>query len=232
MNIIPEDELRNSPIVANCRMNRKRKLIGVNSYEKELKIDIEAYLLNRKRETGETVRWLDICCGEGNALIEFGHKLNENGQSEGIELVGIDLIDMFNSYPRDTITNLNLISSPLEAWEPSLSFDLITCIHGLHYLGDKLKMIQKIGLLLKPQGLFYGNLSLKNMLDETGKSLGKSLKEDWQKLGWVYQSRQKLLIMKDKKHWMYNWEYLGADDQAGPNYTGQEVVNSYYKILQ
>jgi len=24
--------------------------------------------------------------------------------------------------------------------------------------------------------------------------------------------------------------YLGADDKAGPNYTGQEVVNSYYAL--
>jgi hypothetical protein len=29
-----------------------------------------------------------------------------------------------------------------------------------------------------------------------------------------------------------NFEYLGADDQAGPNYTGQPVVNSYYSFGQ
>jgi hypothetical protein len=28
-----------------------------------------------------------------------------------------------------------------------------------------------------------------------------------------------------------NREYLGADDRAGPNSTGQAAVNSYYEIV-
>ena len=27
------------------------------------------------------------------------------------------------------------------------------------------------------------------------------------------------------------YRYLGADDQAGPNYTGQPAVDSYYEVI-
>ena len=36
MNLLQEKELIWSPVVANCNMNRKRNLSGVNSYEKDI----------------------------------------------------------------------------------------------------------------------------------------------------------------------------------------------------
>jgi hypothetical protein len=28
-----------------------------------------------------------------------------------------------------------------------------------------------------------------------------------------------------------NYHYVGADNQAGPNYTGQPAVDSYYEVV-
>ena len=230
MNLIPENELRHSPVVANCRMNRKRKLTGINSYEKEIGINIEGYLGEKREPKSSTVRWLDICCGEGNALIELSTRLKDSHQSDGIELVGIDLVGMFNHYDSTETPFLHLVETPIETWKTSQEYDLITCIHGIHYLGDKLGIIQKIVSMLASNGRFYGNLDLENVPDESDHSLSKWVREQWGQMGWEYQSRKRLLKIQGKRHWPITWQYLGADDAAGPNYTGQEVVNSYYRI--
>ena len=230
MPIIPEEELKRSPIVANCRMNRKRKLIGINSYEKELGFNIEEFLLPKAQINKGAVHWLDICCGEGNALIELGKRLYAKQQANKISLTGIDLVGMFSGYAFEEIPKLQLIETAIENWQPTQTYDLITCIHGLHYIGDKLGIIQKIGNMLTADGLFIGNLALDNLLNESGSALSTWLKNQWAELGWQYNSRRKLLTITGRTDWPICWEYLGADDQAGPNYTGQEVVNSFYKI--
>ncbi|MEO1050684.1 MAG: methyltransferase domain-containing protein [Bacteroidota bacterium] len=227
MKFIPEKELHNSPVVANCRMNRSRQLTGINSYDKEIGIDIGRYLKDKIDQNGG-VSWLDICCGEGNALLDVQEKLsNVRGYSE-INLTGIDLVGMFNA--ANEPSTVRLIESPIEVWEPQDRFDLITCIHGLHYIGDKLSLLTKIPNWLKNDGVFYGNLDLENIRDESNQSLGKSLKASWKKVRWAYQSRRRMLRIDGDLNWPTNWKYVGADDQAGPNYTGQEAVNSYYSI--
>ena len=38
-NLLSDDELEASAIVANCRMNRERQLLGGNGYDKELGVN-------------------------------------------------------------------------------------------------------------------------------------------------------------------------------------------------
>jgi len=54
----PEDHKRSSA-VANCLMNRERRLTGSNSYCRDLHIDILS-LLREKMRSG-VVRWTDLC---------------------------------------------------------------------------------------------------------------------------------------------------------------------------
>ncbi len=51
MKLLTESELIWSPIVANNRMNRKRRASGINSYEKELKFKPETFLDNCFEQT-------------------------------------------------------------------------------------------------------------------------------------------------------------------------------------
>ena len=230
MKIIPEDELRLSPVVANCRMNRKRKLTGINSYQKEIGIDIGAYL--ESKATGDVIRWLDICCGEGNALIELAKRWDHSALQAHFKLTGIDLVGMFHPYNPQELPNLELRECAFEEWESSVQYDLITCIHGLHYIGDKLGMLQRISQLLKNDGRFYGNLDLQNIRLPSGKSAEKWVRHHWKEIGWEYHVRKKLLLIAGNKNEAKRWKYVGADDQAGPNYTGQEVINSYYELIE
>lgn len=130
-------ELEHSPVVANCTMNRERDLRGSNGYDVELGMDPLDWLRRRSVEQARTARWLDLCCGTGKALIQAASLCEDSGDCS-IEITGVDLVGMF--LPSD-LSKLQLLKCSLFDYQPTAPFDLITCVHGLHYLGDKLQAI-------------------------------------------------------------------------------------------
>ena len=46
--------------------------------------------------------------------------------------------------------------------------------------------------------------------------------------GLGYDLRKRLVVCRGRKAMDLPYRYLGADDQAGPNSTGQPAVDSYY----
>jgi ubiquinone/menaquinone biosynthesis C-methylase UbiE len=228
MKLLSENELIWSPIVANNRMNRKRSSSGINSYEKELKFKPEAYL-NTLLKQKDHVKWLDLCCGEGNALLQYAHALSDKGRQELVTLLGIDLVDEFQPIP-SVINCLRFEIASLVNWSNDDQYDLITCIHGLHYVGDKLKALSMVLKLIANQGLFAANLDLNNIKIE-GDLKGNYLKKLFAENDIVYNARRKLVTCKGPRDIYFNLTYKGADDKTGPNYTGQEVVDSYYTGL-
>ncbi|TDD68808.1 class I SAM-dependent methyltransferase [Actinomadura darangshiensis] len=158
---LDDTALEMSPVVANCAMNRERRLDG---YTRELGIDVLA-------ELGDG-RWLDLCCGTGRALTEAATA------RPTAKITGIDLVDHFTPLKG----SLNLITASVTTWTPDAPSDLITCVHGLHYIGDKLGALTR-ATTASP-----------------------------------YAAAEKSLP----------YRYLSADDQAGPNYTGQPAVDSHY----
>lgn len=217
MNLLTEQELIWSPIVANNRMNRKRVASGVNSYEKELYFNPAVYLDEVLAKQGQ-VKWLDLCCGEGNALLQYAKGLPTQA---GVTLTGIDLVDQFQQIPGD-VHCLQFEVRSLVDWVPADKYDLITCVHGIHYIGDKLQVIAAALRALEPEGLFIGHLDLANIKGVDAKQLFAQ-----HKVG--YNGRRRLLTCTGPRHIELQLTYAGADDQTGPNYTGQEAVTSYYR---
>jgi ubiquinone/menaquinone biosynthesis C-methylase UbiE len=226
MELLPENKLIWSPVVANTRMNRERKASGINSYEKEFGFKPESFLEARIMENGHAA-WVDLCCGRGNALNQTAAYLEEKGLMDKAILEGVDLLDTITSNVENKIRYQFL---PLLQWKPEKEYDLITCSHGLHYIGDKIKAIQQAFSALKPTGLFIANLDLVNMVIE-GETSTKYLKKIFSEHKIQYDGRKKLLQQTGKRYIEFGLEYKGADDKAGPNYTGQDVVTSYY-VLQ
>lgn len=218
--------LEKSSIVANSTMNRQRKCFGGNSYQKELSFDVLDFLENRLR-SDEQIKWLDICCGEGNALIEAAENLSE--YEPKIRIIGIDLAGMFQPFSTEKIA-LQMIETSFENFSSESDFDLITCVHGLHYIGDKLAFLQKAVSMLKTDGVFLANLDLNNFKFENGKPAGQFVVKNLRRKGFDFNSKKHLLTFSGKKKIEFDFGYLGADDGAGANYTGQSVVDSYYKI--
>lgn len=227
MRLLPEDKLIWSPIVVNSRMNRERKASGVNSYEQEFNFKPEEYLEKKIKENGRAV-WLDLCCGQGNALMQTAQYFDRKEFQDRIRLEGIDLIDTFpKNYNKYKFLEFKVQS--LIEWVPTQKYDLVTCVHGLHYLGDKLKVLEQCAQAITKDGLFIANLDLRNIHLQK-EDADTHLKKTFKQLGFSYNSKSKILKKTGYGEIKFGFTYLGASDEHGPNYTGQDSVTSFYLI--
>ncbi|WP_327584608.1 class I SAM-dependent methyltransferase [Nonomuraea sp. NBC_00507] len=218
MSLITDDELENSPVVANSLMNRDRRL---RSYDRELGIDIVKIL---RAVPSRPARWLDLCCGSANALGEAAVLLGDE-----VEIVGVDLVGFFDCSP--TPPRLRLITASVATWRPDTRFDLITCVHGVHYVGDKLGLLASAAGWLADDGLFVANFDVRSIRREDGAPAGRSLTAALRAAGLAYDGRNRRISRSGRASVDLPYRFLGADDQAGPNYTGQPAVDSYYEHL-
>ena len=226
MNLLGDDELERSAVVANCRMNRERGLFGSNGYDRELGFN-PLDVLRKPSGEGRPAAWLDLCCGSGKALIEAARVVHDEGLD--VEIVGVDLAGMFRRIDPD-LDRLRLVEASLGDWRPERSFDLISCVHGLHYVGDKLGLIARAASWLTGDGLFTASLDLHNLKISDEKSAGRRLGGDLRRAGLQYDRKRRLVSCRGRRTVDLPYRYLGADDQAGPNYTGQPAVDSHYAM--
>ena len=91
-----------------------------------------------------------------------------------MEIVGVDLVGMFLR-PDPGLTCLRLVEASLSTWRPDRPFDLITCVHGLHYVGDKLGLIARAASWLAEDGLFVASLDLHNLKFADGRPAGRRM---------------------------------------------------------
>jgi SAM-dependent methyltransferase len=229
--MLDNDALRRSAVVANCAMNRERHLTGPNSYTRELGFNPLDRLTASVKTVGtaETVAaWLDLCCGTGRALVQAADQLRQAGRAEQVALVGVDLVDTFQPTPAPD-PPLRLICADLTTWTPDRRFDLITCVHGLHYLGDKLALLRRAAGWLTDDGLFVADLDLASIRLPDGRPAGRSLSTALRQAGFGYDPRRHRITCTGHRTVALPYTYLGADDHAGPNYTNQPAVNAYYR---
>jgi SAM-dependent methyltransferase len=227
MRLLGDHELDRSSIVANCRMNRERDLVGSNGYSRELGFNPLDFLRGRTAH-GRQTAWLDLCCGTGRALIPAGGLVH--AERLGVEIIGVDLVGMFHR-PDPALSCLRLVEASLSTWRPDRPFDLITCVHGLHYLGDKLGLVARAASWLVEDGLFVANLDLHNLIFTDGKPAGRRVAADLRRSGLEYDRRRRRVVCRGRKVMGLPYRYVGADDGPGPNYTGQPAVDSYYEVV-
>jgi SAM-dependent methyltransferase len=225
MELLNRQALEASPVVANCAMNRERRLA---SYARELGVDPLEILRDFAGATGRAA-WLDLCCGTGRALIEASQQC-ETGDAQGqIEIQGVDLVGVFDANPLPQ--TLTLQKQSIEQWAPSAKYALITCVHGLHYVGDKLAAIAKVVACLDVGGHFVANLDLAGFRFHDGREAGRAIAAWLRKNNMEYDRRRRLLRCNGPRRLDVPFRYVGADDRVGPNYTGQAAVASYYQSL-
>jgi SAM-dependent methyltransferase len=226
--LLDDKSLERSEVVANAAMNRERGLEGVNSYARDLGFNpLDA--LRGCLEAQVEAAWLDICCGTGKALVQAAEQIESHGLSGRVRLVGVDLVPMFHPYPSQW-RHLSLHEASLSGWRPEGRFDLITSVHGLHYVGDKLGLLQRAASWLTPNGLFTGHLDLANIRiagTDGPRALLKLLRE----ASFEYDRRRHIVSRVGGQVVSFPVKYLGADDTAGPNFSGQPAVLSHYGPL-
>ncbi|MFZ1527715.1 MAG: methyltransferase domain-containing protein [Ferruginibacter sp.] len=227
MHLLPEEKLIWSPIVANSRMNRERNASGINSYEQELGFKPELFLEEKIKQCGKA-SWMDLCCGAGRALIQTENHFRTIKMSKKVHLEGIDLLNSFSNHQKKE-SKIKFNVMPILDWQSKNEYNLITCIHGLHYIGDKLKIIELAVDRLTKDGLFIANIDLGNISVKNNKSTAY-IKSLFLKNGFHYDGRKKMLKISGNKKVHFGLNYLGADDSLGPNYTGQDYVLSWYSL--
>lgn len=206
-------------------MNRERGLAGVNSYARELGFDPAAWLVERLAQD-ESAAWLDLCCGRGRALLEAAALFAAQGLSQRVSLVGVDLAGMFDPAPAPP-AGPRLVEASALAWSPEQRLDLVTCVHGLHYLGDKLCLLNRAASWLAPGGLFAAHFDPAN-LQLAGPAPQGAVLRALRDAGFSYHRGRRLLEARGGHVRPLEYAYAGADADAGPNYTGQPAVTSYY----
>lgn len=227
--LLDNSELETSPVVANSAMNRERNLSGANSYAKDLGLNPFEFLWKRL-ETEPEVAWLDFCCGAGRALRDAATAARLAGIARRIRLVGMDLVDCFD--PRSLEwQGVTLETASVTQWTTEQRFDLITCVHGLHYVGDKLGAIRNAVSWLKPDGLFIAHLDFANIRLDDGRPAVRAFMRDLRDNGFVINPGRHSISRQGGGVVSLNYRYIGADDKAGPNFSGQPAVNSYYARL-
>ena len=228
MKFLGDENLDRSAVVANCRMNRERDLLGSNGYDRELGFNPLA-VLQEQVASNSSAAWLDLCCGTGKALRQAAGIVHSEGLAGWIEILGVDLVSEFGR-DESAMPGFRLVEASLTSWRPDRSFDLITCVHGLHYLGDKLGLIARAVSWLSGDGLFAASLDLANFKWSDGQGSNRRVLTALRREGFAYDRRRRLLIRRGGRSIQFPYMYLGADDQAGPNYTGQPAVNSHYLV--
>lgn len=222
MPILDASELLTSEIVANATMNRERGFVGVNSYTRELRFDIPAFLEERVQERGQAV-WYDACCGRGQALIEAGEHFASNDWGCKVHLVGVDLIDLFGFR---TASNIRLIAADVGAFRLDAPADLVTCVHGLHYLGDKLGFLQSAYGMLASGGVLLGHLDAQNL--RLPISWAALLRQTQAKSISINLKSRLLRLDRGEAALDFDLAYQGASVSEQPNYTGITVIDSWY----
>ncbi len=206
-------------------MNRRRGLAGVNSYQKELRFDISAFLQARVQAQGSAV-WYDACCGVGRALAEAAERFQATDWGDKVQIVGADLVGMFTE---GMPVSVRLLTGDVTTLSLDAPADLVTCVHGMHYIGDKLGFIEQSYRSLAPQGVFLGHLDAENL----------RMPMPWSRLlkqargqGIDIDLRSHLLRMtRTDRLLQFGLMYQGASVSETPNYTGITVIDSWYSRL-
>lgn len=213
--LIGDDRLAGSWVVANRDMNRDRGVSGRDGYTRVLGTDLLALLTE---SPNRTVRWLDLCCGNGKALVETASLLPR------VRITGVDLVPGGVSAP-----GVRIVAASVTEWRPDHRFDLITCVHGLHYVGDKLGLLARTAAWLTTDGRFVANFDATSIRLPHGEPAGRRLSTALRAAGFAYDGRTRRISRRGWAEVEFPFRYLGADDRAGPNYTGQPAVHSYYE---
>lgn len=226
MELLPDEALDRSSVVANRAMNREREIAGPNSYSRDLGFDVLAYLAGRAEQRG-AVAWLDLCCGSARALAQAAARLRaELPDAAALTIEGVDLVPMFD--PAARAAGVILYAAPLRSFTPPRRYDLITCVHGLHYVGDKLDAVARAVRWLEDDGTFLAHIDLAHVRFSDDRPAARAVTSALRAAGLGYDASRRLIHADHPCELTWPHPYLGANDQAGPNHTGQPAVCSVY----
>lgn len=89
-------------------------------------------------------------------------------------------------------------------------------------------MLERSASWLAPEGRLVADFDAESICDRRGRTCARKIASILRAAGWEYDARRKRVSCVGPCELDFAATYLGADDAAGPNYTGQPAVASYY----
>ncbi|MEH1058579.1 hypothetical protein V6U89_25630 [Micromonospora sp. CPCC 206171] len=89
-------------------------------------------------------------------------------------------------------------------------------------------MLARAADWLTPDGRFVADLDLSSIRLADGRPAGRRLTALMHDAGFAYDSRRRRISRTGRSELRLPYRFLGADDRAGPNYTGQPAVHSHH----
>lgn len=203
-------------MVADNTMNRGRGLSGVSSHAREPGRDPLDALAGRTAPT-----WLDLCSGEGMALREAAAVLPADAVLTCVDLVG-------PMFPAPLPPAVELVTASVSAWAPERTHRLITCVHGLHCVGDPLGLPARGATWLTADGLLPAHFDPGLIRRADGSPAGPAAPAALRAAGFRYSRSRSLLVLEGARRPVLPFRHLGADPDAGPGCTGQPAVAAHY----
>ena len=156
-------------------------------------------------------------------LLQCALELADAGFQHQAALKGIDLIDGFQPMPPG-ISCLHWQVGSVVDWVADDPYDLITCVHGLHYIGDKLRVISNACRSLTAEGIFIAHLDLQNI-----KLPAQTIRKKLGDAGIEYHPRKRILTCGKGPREVSTLasDMKGPATRLGQNYTGQEACRGF-----
>jgi hypothetical protein len=89
-------------------------------------------------------------------------------------------------------------------------------------------VLERAASWLAPGGRLVADFDAESIRDGSGRPAARRIVPMLRAAGWEYDARRKRVRCVGPRRLKFAASYLGADDTAGPNYTGQPAVISYY----
>lgn len=133
--------------------------------------------------------------------------------------MGVDLVDAFDPAPAPA-PNLELICASVVSWAPTRTFDLLTCLHGLHYVGDKLAVLTRAAGWLSATGRLVVDLDLSSIMLPDGRPAGRRLAARLRAAGLTYDPRRRRISCTGRRELHLPYRYLGPTTAPAPTTPG------------
>lgn len=91
------------------------------------------------------------------------------------------------------------------------------------------KALIQAATIIEHDGLFIANLDYGNLRLNPGGVVSKVFAKELRQAGVEHLPSKRLIRCDGRRELSLPFAYVGADDEAGPNYTKQPVVNSHYE---
>ncbi len=99
------------------------------------------------------------------------------------------------------MTCLRLVEASLSTWRPDRRFDLITRVHGLHYVGDTLGLIARAASWLGEEGRSVANLDPGNLKLVSDPNPGRKIVAALCRAVLVFDRRRRLIACRARRIW-------------------------------